>query len=170
MAGILCNSVSKTMLSGDTAADKVVTEYVSHERISLSVFPTGTTYQWSMAAPTDSATARSRLSDDTGATPTFIPDVAGIYLIACIVDGVTTYVIRVTVTSTAIAHLAEAIRLTPKADTAIPAPAAGRTRDGGARRYRARPHHVDPDRDPLLACQGLGDGPGRRASRPHEWR
>jgi len=127
MAGIIANSVSKPMVGGDTSADKVSTGYVAGERVSLSVTPTGTTYQWASAAPSGSSSARSALSDDGGASVTLTPDVAGAYLVTCIVDGSTVYVIRLTAQAAAVAEPVEAVRFSPRADETIPAPAAGFT-------------------------------------------
>jgi hypothetical protein len=127
MAGIIASAASKTMSAGDTSADKVATGYIAGERVSLSVAPAGTTYAWSSAAPSISSVARSALSADTGAAITFTPDVAGTYVIGCIVDGVTTYVIRLTVQAAAVAEPVEAVRYSPRSDATIPAPAAGLT-------------------------------------------
>lgn len=126
MAGILANSASKTMVAGDTSADKVVSNYVAGERILLTVAPTGTTYAWSSSAPSSSSAARSALSADSGASVFFTPDVGGTYLITCTVDGATVYVIRITVQAAAVAEPVEAVRYSPRADSTVPAPAAGR--------------------------------------------
>lgn len=115
------------MSAGDTSVDKVASGYVAGERVALSVTPAGTNYQWSSAAPGGSSLARSALSADTGAAVTFAPDVAGTYLVGCIVDGVTTYVIRLTVQAAAVAEPVEAVRFSPRSDASIPAPAAGIT-------------------------------------------
>lgn len=124
MAGILASSASVTMVSGDTSADNTFSGYVTGERITLSTTPTGTVYSWGQSIPSASATARSGLSSTTAAAPTFTPDVAGTYVITVDVDG-TDYVLRITVQSAAIAEPIEATRYSPRADTTIPAPAAG---------------------------------------------
>jgi hypothetical protein len=53
--------------------------------------------------------------------------VAGVWTVVCVVDSTTTYVLRITVTSTAISQLVECIRQTPKANATVPAPALGLT-------------------------------------------
>lgn len=126
MAGILANSPSKTMASGDTSADKTASGYVAGERITLTVTPSGTNYEWSQARPSGSS-ARAQLSGATGASVTFAPDVGGTYVVTCIVDGSTTYVIRITCQSPTISEPVEAVRLSPRTDASVPAPAAGRT-------------------------------------------
>jgi hypothetical protein len=125
MSGILANSSSRPMLGAETAADKSVSNYVAGERITLSTTPTGTAYAWSLAAPTSSSVARSALSAETGASVTFVPDVGGTFMVTCVVDSTTTYVIRMTAQSAAIAEPVEAIRFSPRTDASIPAPAAG---------------------------------------------
>lgn len=125
MAGILCNSASKTMVSGDTSAEDVETGYLAGERITLATSPSGTNYVWGLSVPTTSAVRRSQLSSSTAAAPTFTPDVAGMYVVTCVVDGSTTYVCRLDVTSAAVPTTYDAIRLPPKTDASIQAPAAG---------------------------------------------
>jgi hypothetical protein len=125
MAGIICNSASKTMLAGATSADNAVAGRVTGEQCTLTVSPTGTDYEWSIAIPSSSSAARSALSATTGSSVTFTPDVPGVFTLVAVVDSTTTYVLRVGVTSTAISQLAEAIRQTPKAGATVPAPAVG---------------------------------------------
>lgn len=121
MAGILANSASVTMSAG--SPDAVVAGFVSGERIVLTTTPTGATYQWAMARP--SGAAKAALDDDTAAGPTFVPDVAGYYTLTVLVDSVTTYVLRVSVTATAMGTTSEALRFQPKTDASIAAPALG---------------------------------------------
>lgn len=125
MAGILANSASATMLSGDTSADNARSGYITSERIVLTTNPTGTDYVWASSAPSNSSLARSALSAETGASVTFTPDVAGFYTITCTVDSVTSYVLRISVTATAVSQLVECIRFSPKTNASIPTPAAG---------------------------------------------
>jgi hypothetical protein len=120
--GILANSASKTHSS--SVDDAVSTGYVTHERVTLSVSVSGTTYRWGLSCPSGSAEAMSRLSATDIASPSFLPDAPGYYVITCLVDT-TTYILRLTVTSVGISQLAEVIRLSPLADAAVPAPAAG---------------------------------------------
>lgn len=126
MAGILANSASETMTAGDTAVDNARSGYVVGERVTLSTTPTGTTYSWAMAKP-GGATSRSDLTDTDTASPTFVPDYAGTWTITCIVDGSTTYVLRITATAVAITSVANAHRFSPTANNSIPAPALGLT-------------------------------------------
>lgn len=126
MAGILANSASVTMTAGDTAADNTRAGYVVNEQITLSVTPTGTTYAWGMAKP-GGATSRSDLSDTTSASIVFVPDYAGTWTITCVVDGSTTYVLRVTATAVAITSVANAHRFSPTTNSSIPTPATGMT-------------------------------------------
>lgn len=122
MAGILANSGSVTHSS--TSADAVKSGYVTAEQIVLTTTPTGVSYQWALAKPSG-ATARSDLSDDTNATPTFTPDVAGYYVITCTVDSVTVYVLRISVTQVTAATAVEALRLQPKSNASVPTPSTG---------------------------------------------
>lgn len=115
------------MVSGDTAASKVISGAIESERVTLSVTPTGTDYQWALVAPLASSTARSALSSTTAAAPTFTPDVGGVYVLTCIVDSVTSYTLRATVLPVTIAQLASAIRVSPVTDVTIPTPGAGVT-------------------------------------------
>lgn len=124
MAGIMANSASATMVSGDTSADNAVAGYVVREAIALSVTPSGTTYQWSLSKPAG-ATSRSDLTDDDAATCSFVPDTAGEWLLSLLVDGATTYVLRVSVTAVAVSFTYEAMRFSPKLASAVPTPSTG---------------------------------------------
>lgn len=124
MAGILANSASKAMTSGDTAVDKAVTGYIRAERITLTTSPTGTTYQWTLTGPTGSSAAKCSLTDATIASPSFVPDVAGTYSVGVDVDG-TTYAIRIGALAVSVSSPVEALRLEPFADNQIPTPTQG---------------------------------------------
>jgi hypothetical protein len=126
MSGILANSASQTMLAGATSADNAVSGYIALEEVALSVTPTGSSYSWAIAKPS-SSTARARLSSTTDASPTFTPDVAGYYTLTCVVDSVTTYVLRVAVSAIGEVATIDAIRLVPILNAQVPTPATGRT-------------------------------------------
>lgn len=126
MAGILANSASETMVSGDTSVDNTRAGYVVGEQITLSVTPTGSTYVWGLSRP-EGATSRSDLSDKTDVSPVFVPDFPGVWLVTCVVDSTTTYVIRLTATAIAITSVANAHRFSPTTNNSIPAPATGLT-------------------------------------------
>jgi hypothetical protein len=125
MAGILANSASKTMVAGDTAVDKAVSAYLRSERITLSTNPAGTAYAWGQSIPVASSMARSALSATTGASVTFIPDVAGTYVVTCTVDLVTSYVIRIAVIDVVNTSQEQIRSMTPVADTQVPTPGTG---------------------------------------------
>ncbi len=122
MAGILANSVSVTQLSA--SADASVSGYVTAEQIVLSTTPTGASYAWALGKPSG-ATARSDLTDDTGASVAFTPDVAGYYVVTCTVGSSTIYVARISVTQSAAATSVEALRLQPKSNASVPTPSTG---------------------------------------------
>lgn len=122
MAGILANSVSVSHTS--STADDTNAGYLNQERITLTTLPTGTTYQWAMSKPVASG-AVAKLSSDSAASVSFIPDVAGYYVITCTVDSTTFYVLRISVTDTVAATAREALRLQPKADAQIATPSSG---------------------------------------------
>lgn len=124
MSGILANSASKQMLSGDTAPSQTVAGFVAGEQIVLGAFPAGTGYQWGTAIPSGSAAARSKLSSKTDVAPTFTPDVAGPYVITVNVDG-TTYSVQLTVVAAATMNAAGGLRFFPLTRAAVPAPSSG---------------------------------------------
>lgn len=125
MAGITATSASANVSS--PSPDNTASNYVTGERVTLGTTPSGSSFQWDLSAPSGSSIARSALDNDTDAAPTFVPDVGGTYTITCLVDGVTTYALRITVQSVSISEPVEAVRFSPRADTTIPAPAAGVT-------------------------------------------
>jgi len=125
MAGILANSASRTMVSGDTLPDNTRSGYVVGEQVVLAAVPTGSVYLWSSSRP-EGATSRSNLSDRTAASPVFVPDYAGTWTITCIVDNAT-YVLRLTATAVAITSVANAHRFSPVTNNSVPSPATGLT-------------------------------------------
>src|SRR5512139_879904 len=113
MAGIIASSASKAMVSGDTAASDIETGYVTGERVTLTAYPTGTTYLWSLSVPAGSAVARSGLTATDEATAYFTPDVAGEYVVSVTVDGSTAYVLRASIAAAAPATATGAVRFLP---------------------------------------------------------
>lgn len=122
MAGIL--AVSASVPTPGTAANNVVAGYIAGEQIALSATPTGSAYTWGLSAPSASAPLRSGLTASAGATSSFMPDVAGEYVVVCTVDG-TTYTIRCTVTAASVPSLVSAVRYLPVTDTSVAAPSTG---------------------------------------------
>lgn len=126
MAGILANSASKTMTSGDTAADKTVSGYLAKEKITLTTSPTGSSYAWTAAKPSDSGAA-CKFNDDDAASVEITPDVDGSYVFTCAVDATTTYVIRCDVADVGSVSTLTAFRLQSVSAGLIPSPATGKT-------------------------------------------
>jgi len=112
------------MVTGDTAVDNARAGYITGERIVLGTNPTGSSYTWGLSIPQGSSVERSALSSVTAAAPTFLPDVGGEYIATCTVDGIS-YVLRMSVTKTAVSTTQEALRLQVKANAGVPAPPTG---------------------------------------------
>lgn len=120
--GILANSASVSMAS--SSSDDVKAGYVVGEQIVLSTTPAGSRYSWGTSLPSGSAPLRSALSATDIASPRFTPDVAGVYVVVCDVDG-TPYVLRLSVTMRATISIAQALRFSPVPDDSVAAPAVG---------------------------------------------
>ena len=112
------------MVAGDTAIDKSVSGYITGEQIVLTTNPTGTTYVWAATKPAG-ASGRSSLSAADGASVVFTPDVEGVYLVTCTVDGSTAYVIRIACVQIGVVSFLGAIRFLPLANTQVPTPSSG---------------------------------------------
>jgi hypothetical protein len=125
MAGIGAVSVTKTHAA--STADAVTTGFLKNEQIALSADISGSGYAWSIALPSDSASGQAALDDATSATPKFTPDVAGFYTITVVVDGATTYVLRIAVVAVGIARQLEALNFAPLTNAQVPTPSAGVT-------------------------------------------
>lgn len=110
---------------GSATADNTQAGYLVGEQIVLSTTPTGSSYAWALATPTGSSSGRAGLSEDDVAGPVFTPDVAGYYVITCLVSGTTSYVLRIAVTSLATATPTQGLRLSPVTDAQVEAPAVG---------------------------------------------
>ena len=120
--GILANSA--TVSHTTSTDDDTNAGYLTGERITLSTV-TGSTFAWSLAAPTTSASGRAALSETDDPTPTFIPDVAGYYTLVCVLDSTVTFVQRLSVSLPAESTALEAIRLQPLTDAQVATPALG---------------------------------------------
>jgi hypothetical protein len=125
MAGIGAQSVTKTHAA--SGSDVAVSGFLKNEQIRLYVDGGASSYAWSIAVPSDSAPGRSALDSSTDATPAFTPDVAGFYTVAVVVNGSTSYVLRVAVAPVAIVRVAEGLNLMPLADAQVPTPQLGVT-------------------------------------------
>ncbi|HEX5076143.1 MAG TPA: hypothetical protein VFW03_23220, partial [Gemmatimonadaceae bacterium] len=121
MSGI--NAASTTKTHSASGADVATTGFLAREQITLSATPSGSGYAWSIALPSDSSPAAAALDDATDATPKFTPDVPGFYTISVLVDGATTYVLRVAVVAVGTARQCEAINFAPLLDSQVPTPA-----------------------------------------------
>lgn len=123
MAGIVATSAT-TNNSGDTAADKSVSGYLTNEEITLTASPAGSSYSWSLSAP--SGSSRAALTSTTDADPRFTPDVDGFYVVSLTVDGVE-YVLRAAVVSTGVVATLGNTRYLPETNAQAPAPSSGVT-------------------------------------------
>lgn len=123
MAGIVATSAT-TNNSGDTAADKSVSGYLTNEEITLTASPAGSSYSWSLSAP--SGSSRAALTSTTDADPRFTPDVDGFYVVSLTVDGVE-YVLRAAVVSTGVVATLGNTRYLPETNAQAPAPSSGIT-------------------------------------------
>lgn len=126
MAGIMANSASETMVSGDTSADNTTSGYLTKESIGLTVTGSGSTFLWSLSKPTASGLT-SALSSTDESSSGFTPDVDGYYVVTCLVDGTTLYVLRVAVADVSPVGTVTALRFLPVANATVPTPAAGAT-------------------------------------------
>lgn len=112
------------MGAGDTSADNSVTGFVTREQIALTVTGTPSVVAWNLARPSASVAA---LSDFDDVSISFTPDVEGFYVITCVLDGTTSYVLRVSVTQVAHITTLSAVRFMPIPSASVPVPATGRT-------------------------------------------
>jgi hypothetical protein len=122
MAGLIANSVSVVMVSGDTLPEQTWDGFLVDEMVTLAVTPAGTSYSWGMSLPNGASSVRASLSSTTAAAPTFTPDTAGEWVLTCLVNGITTYVMRLGVTSVATMTFAQVARLQAVADSAVSNP------------------------------------------------
>lgn len=125
MPGITAVSASATLAAAATSTDNSSSGWITGERIVLGVTPTGSEYVWGQSVPSSSSTARSALDSTTSATPVFIADVGGIYILTVTVDKLTSYTLKLTVQNVSVAEPEEAVRWSPRLDATIPAPTLG---------------------------------------------
>ncbi|HEU4544342.1 MAG TPA: hypothetical protein VFR23_24640 [Jiangellaceae bacterium] len=123
MAGISATAIAASHAA--STADASASGFIVNERITLATSPTGSSYAWSLSAPSDSSIASSGLDDDTAAGPKFTPDVAGYYVVSVTVDGATLYVLRLAVAAPGVVRLGEIQNLMPLTDSQVPTPQAG---------------------------------------------
>ncbi len=126
MAGIMANSATETMVAGDTSVDNTHAGYLTRETITLSVTGTPSTYLWSLATPTASG-SNCALDDTDAASVTFSPDAEGYYVVTCLVDGTTLYVLRLAVVQISAVSTLSTVRLMPMTDVQVLTPPTGQT-------------------------------------------
>ncbi len=126
MAGIMANSATETMVAGDTSADNTHSGYLTRETITLSVTGSPDTYLWSLAKPSASGSVCA-LNDTDESSVTFAPDVEGYYVITCLVDGATLYVLRISAVQVSALSTLSGIRMMPLTNVQVPTPATGQT-------------------------------------------
>ncbi len=126
MSGITAVSATTTLDAGSTTADNTVSGFVSKEQIALGLTGSPATALWSLSKPSTSGSS-CRLDDETSLRPLFSPDVDGVFVVSCLVDGTTTYVLRFSVVSTAITSAVSAFHFLPCLNAQVPTPSSGRT-------------------------------------------
>jgi hypothetical protein len=112
------------MADGVTSADNSAGSYLKGEQITLSTTGSPTSYSWSLAKPAGSTTSCD-LSGDDDASVLFTPDVAGYYTAVCVVDGTTTYILRMSVIDVSLTTMAQGFRLMPILAASVPVPSLG---------------------------------------------
>lgn len=122
----MANSASAQMVSGDTDIDKAVEGYLARERITLTVTGSPDAVLWGLSKPNSSGSV-SGIDAPTDPTCTFSPDVEGYYVVTCLVDGETLYILRIAVVQVTSISTVGAFRLAPVAEVSVPAPASGAT-------------------------------------------
>lgn len=125
MAGITISTPSASVASGATAVDKTATGFIVGERAVLGTSPVGSSYTWGLSRPSDSS-GRADLTDTTVATPSFLLEVAGVYVVTCTVDA-TAYTLTITVTEPSVATIRNAINFPAVLDASVPTPVSGAT-------------------------------------------
>lgn len=123
MTGIKASNSTIIMGDGDTSPDNQNGGYSDDDEITLSTFPAGTNYTWTLTKP-KGATSRADLSGTDGSVETFTPNVGGVWLITAIVDG-TSYQLRATVVEQSSANATQTIRYQEITDTSVPTPGTG---------------------------------------------
>ncbi len=124
MAGITAQSATKTHAAGSTSADLAVSGFVTKEQISLGVTGTPGTCQWSLSKPSNSGSGCA-LDTPNQIICKFSPDVDGLYTVSCLVDGVTTYVLRIAVLNISNISFLSVVHLLPCTDSQVPIPRSG---------------------------------------------
>jgi hypothetical protein len=106
--------------------DNTKAGYITNEAVTLSVEPAASSYQWGIAKP-QGASSRSDLSSTTDASPSFVPDTHGFWVLTCVVDGGTFYRLQLVVEAVAVTTHGDASRYIPVSNNTVPAPALGAT-------------------------------------------
>lgn len=125
MPGVMANSVSASMVDGDTSPDNTATGYLTGEQITLTVTDSDpASVSWGLSIPSNSAVASSGLDDDDVEVVHMTPDVGGYYTVTANVDG-TAYVLRISVASVAQTTAEGVLGFQPLTNAQAPTPAAG---------------------------------------------
>jgi len=114
------------MVAGDTLVDNSVSGYLASEPITLALTGSPVSARWSLSRPVASG-GGCVLGDPDALSTSFTPDAEGFYVATCVVDGTTSYVIRIGVAQLAHVSTIAALRFMPVSDASVPTPALGRT-------------------------------------------
>src|SRR3989304_4910674 len=128
MAGIIAYSATVPMDGSETQPTGLVRGgYSRDEEILLSTTPAMAEYEWSVARPDGSSSARAYFSSTTDAAPTFRPDVNGSFVVS-VTDGVNPpYSITLSVTTVAPMETVSHTRLLPLHPDQVPVTPGGTT-------------------------------------------
>ena len=128
MAGIIAYSATVPMDGSETQPTGLVRGgYSRDEEILLSTTPAMAEYEWSVARPDGSSSARAYFSSTTDAAPTFRPDVNGSFVVS-VIDGVNPpYSITLSVTTVAPMETVSHTRLLPLHPDQVPVTPGGTT-------------------------------------------
>src|SRR3972149_5571212 len=128
MAGIIAYSATVPMDGSETQPTGLVRGgYSRDEEILLSTTPAMAEYEWSVARPDGSSSARAYFSSTTDAAPPFRPDVNGRFVVS-VIDGVNPpYSITLSVTTVAPMETVSHTRLLPLHPDQVPVTPGGTT-------------------------------------------
>lgn len=126
MSGITAQSASRSVLAGGTSPTNTASGFLTKEQISFGITGSPLSAVWSVSKPHNSGTYVN-ISNAISLNPVLTPDKEGVYVISCLVDGVTTYTLTLGVVESSVVSTISSIHFLPCFNVQITAPRSGYT-------------------------------------------
>ena len=126
MSGITAISPNGLVDAGSSSPVNTASGFLTKEQISFGLTGSPMSAIWSLSKPSTSGSACSIIGASS-LNPVLTPDTEGVYVVSCLVDGSTTYVLTLSIVASSSVSTISALHLLPADPVQIPTPRSGAT-------------------------------------------